>query len=213
MGSPQFFRPRELRTVSECKGYGLLTKGLLRSSMKGYASGTRVTRTVQATEQVGMLIRFASRLAVAGAFVCSVAGCAAQVSSPTTWTLWYVPNGPRQGVTLAKICHTFVFSNPPEAKTFRVVTVKGLSGSGKIQESNAYINTGDVFDGPLELGQGTIHDDNAGYDLRVDVVYKIDSYVMAKTRADADCPPSAHVASGMRNANVRTTPQPEATKG
>ncbi len=161
-----------------------------------------------------MFTRFASRLAVVGAFVGSVTGCAAQASSPTAWTLWYVPNEPRQGVTLAKLCHTFVFSNPPDAKTFRVVTVKGLSGSGKIQESDAYISTGDAFDGPLALGQGTIHDDNAGYDLRVDVVYTIDSYLSAKSRADADCPPPAHVPKQSIQAGSTTSvPRPRSTRG
>jgi hypothetical protein len=132
--------------------------------------------------------RIAWRLVAAGVFVCAVAGCAAQASSPTNWTLWYIPNEPKPGLTLAKLCHTFVFSNPPEANTFRVVTIKGLGDRGKVTESAAYVNTGDVFKGPLELGPGTIHDDNAGYDMNVDVVYTIDSYLPAKKRADADCP-------------------------
>ena len=76
-----------------------------------------------------MFTRFASRLA-AGAFTCVLTGCANQ-ASPTNWTLWYIPNEPKQGDAFAKLCHTFVFSNPPEAKTFRVVTVEGLSGSDK----------------------------------------------------------------------------------
>jgi hypothetical protein len=59
---------------------------------------------------------------------------------------------PKHGDTLATLCHTFVFSNPPDAKTFRVVEVKGLRGSGKIVESGGYMGTGDVFNGPLELG-------------------------------------------------------------
>jgi hypothetical protein len=161
-----------------------------------------------------MFTRFASRLVVAGALVCAITGCAAQASSPTTWTLWYVPNEPRQGVTLAKLCHTFVFSNPPDAKTFRVVTVKDLSGSGKVQESDAYINTGDAFDGPLDLGQGTIHDDNAGYDLKVDVVYKIDSYMSAKARADADCLPPTHVPKqSIQAASTTSVPRPRSTRG
>ncbi len=64
-------------------------------------------------------------------------------------------------------------------------------GTAKSKKSAVYLNTGDVFNGPLELGPGTIHDDSAGYDLSVDVVYTINSYLMAKSRADADCPPKS----------------------
>jgi hypothetical protein len=158
--------------------------------------------------------RFATRLAVVGALSCAFTGCAAQ-ASPTNWTLWYIPNEPKAGVTLSKLCHTFVFSNPPDAKTFRVVTVNGLSGNGKIPESDAYVSTGDVFNGPLELGPAAIHDSNAGYDLRVDVVYTIDSYLNAKARADADCPLPALVPKQRvkKAANPGSLPQPQSTRG
>jgi len=156
--------------------------------------------------------RFASRLAVVGAFGCALTACSAQ-APPTNWTLWYIPNVPKHGDTLARLCHTFVFSNPPEAKTFRVVTVKGLGGGGKVGETDAYMGTGDAFSGPLQLGPASIHDDSAGYDLRINVVYTIDSYLMAKARADADCPPPARTPKqGIQAVSPGSRPQPQSTK-
>ncbi len=160
-----------------------------------------------------MFTRFASRLAVVAAFSCALTGCAAQ-APPTNWTLWYIPNESKAVVTLSKLCHTLVFSNPPDAKTFRVVTVRGLGGSGKIVESGVFLSTGDAFNGPLELGPATIHDESTGSDLRVDVVYTIDSYLNAKTRADADCPPPARTPKrAIQAANPRSIPQPQGTRG
>ncbi len=143
---------------------------------------------------IGVLRRF-----IVGAAVVAIAGCSA--NQPPKWTLWYIPNEPKGGVTLAKLCHTFIFASAPEPKTFRVAVVKQLSG-GRIGEQQAYLQAGDAFSGPLELGPASIHDESTGYDLNVDVVYKIDAYVAAKARADADCPPIKHVPL------VRASPSP-----
>jgi hypothetical protein len=136
-----------------------------------------------------------------------ISACSA--NTPPKWTLWYIPNEPKTGVTLSKLCHTFIFANAPEAKSFRVVTVRHLAG-GKIGEDQAYIQAGDSFTGPLELGPVTIHDDSTGYDLNVEVVYRIDSYIAAKARADADCPPIKHVPI-VRPSPKMASPQPSRT--
>ena len=76
------------------------------------------------------------------------------------------------------------------------------------------MGTGDVFSGLLELGPATIHDENAGYDLRADVVYTINSYMSAKARADADCPPPAHVRNqSLQAASPASVPRPRSTRG
>jgi hypothetical protein len=139
------------------------------------------------------------------ATVLAVAACSG--NQAPKWTLWYIPNEPKTGVTLSKLCHTFIFANAPAASSFRVVTVRHLSG-GKIGEDQAYLQAGDSFTGPLELGPETIHDDSTGYDLNVDVVYKIDAYVAAKARADADCPPPARRVPVVRPSSKPASPQP-----
>ncbi len=143
---------------------------------------------------IGALRKF-----IVGAAVVAIAGCSA--NQPPKWTLWYIPNEPKGGVTLARLCHTFVFASASDPKTFRVAVVKQLAG-GKLGEEQAYLQAGDAFSGPLELGSAIIHDDSTGYDLNVDVVYKIDAYIAAKARADADCPPVKHASA------VRASPNP-----
>jgi hypothetical protein len=118
-----------------------------------------------------------------------VAGCGTK--EPPKWTLWYIPNEPKSAATLSSLCHTLVFGRPSDAKNFRVAVVRGVTGNPHIDENHAYARTGDSFTGQLDLGQATVNDDNTGYDLKLDVVYDINSYLMAKTRADADCPPIA----------------------
>ena len=140
------------------------------------------------------------RCALAAVF--AIAGCSAP--PPSKWTVWYIPNEPKTGATLSKLCHTFIFASAPDAKNFRVAVVRRVSG-GRMGEDQAYVQAGDAFSGPLALGPTTVHDDSAGYDLDVDVVYTVDAYVAAKARADADCPaPLKHVQI------VRPSPKPSA---
>ena len=109
---------------------------------------------------------------------------------PAKWTLWYVPNEPKVAVPLSKECRTFVFASVPDAKTFRVVIVKHVTGA---PEDRAFFRSSDDFSGPMELGTFTIHDDSTGYDVNVDSVYRVNAYVAAKARADSDCPPAKPV--------------------
>ncbi len=113
-------------------------------------------------------------------------------SAPEQWTLWYIPNEPAIVVPLARECHTFIFATAPDAKSYRVVIVKHVKSGPN--DNNAYFHTGDHFTGSIELGPATIHDASSGYDVNVNSVYRIVSYVAAKARADADCPPPKHVA-------------------
>ncbi|MBV8372214.1 MAG: hypothetical protein JOY69_03050, partial [Candidatus Eremiobacteraeota bacterium] len=106
----------------------------------------------------------------------------------------------------SKLCHTMVFANSPEAKTFRVLVVRHLDNG--VAENQAYMQTGDSFDGPLQLGTTDVHDDSTGTNLNVNVVYKVDSYIAAKARADADCPPPHAIA---RPVPKRPSPQPAHT--
>jgi hypothetical protein len=152
---------------------------------------------------IGVLRRF-----IVGVAVVAIAGCG--TNQPPKWTLWYIPNEPRTGVTLAKLCHTFIFASAADPKTFRVAVVKQITG-GKVGEEQAYVQAGDAFTGPLELGPGTIHDDSTGYDLNVAVVYKIDAYVAAKARADADCPPPVKHVPVVRPSPKPSSPAPSHT--
>ncbi|MGA8534372.1 MAG: hypothetical protein WB615_09730 [Candidatus Tumulicola sp.] len=137
----------------------------------------------------------------------AISGCNA--AQQPKWTLWYIPNEPKVGVTLSKLCHTFIFASAPDAKNFRVVTVKHIVG-GKVGEAQAYLQAGDSFSGPLELGPATIHDESTGYDLNVDVVYQIEAYTAAKARADADCPPPVRHAVVVRpSPKASSVPSPK----
>lgn len=148
-----------------------------------------------------------SRFRLLAAPLVAVCGLAltscANNSAPQQWTLWYIPNEPAVVVPLSRECHTFIFASAPDAKTFRVAIVKHVKSGPNDQ--NAYFHTGDRFTGEIELGPATIHDVSAGYDVNVDSVYRIASYVAAKARADADCPPPPkHVAP-------RTSPAPKSS--
>ncbi len=135
-----------------------------------------------------------------GSLVVRLLGCACAIAlascsgnaSPDQWTLWYIPNEPAVVVPLSRECHTFIFASAPDAKTYRVVLVKHLKGGPG--DENAYFHSGDRFTGPIELGPATIHDVSSDYNVNVDSVYRIASYVAAKARADADCPPPRHTA-------------------
>jgi hypothetical protein len=108
---------------------------------------------------------------------------------PAKWTLWYVPNEPKPGIRLARPCSTYVFASAPVPATYVVAVVKGWTGSRKPEGNTAYMHSGETFTGPIALGSDTIHDESNGYDLNVDGVYKVGTYLAAKGRADADCPP------------------------
>ena len=110
-------------------------------------------------------------------------------AAPEQWTLWYIPNEPAIVVPFSRECHTFVFAAAPDAKTYRVAIVKPVAGPN---QNNVFFHSGDRFTGGIELGPATLHDVSAGYDINVNSVYRISSYVAAKARADADCPPPKH---------------------
>jgi hypothetical protein len=137
----------------------------------------------------------------------AVSACSA--GEPSKWTLWYVPNEPKTAVTLSRLCHTFIFANAPEANTFRVVVVRHLQG--RLTEDEAYFQAGDNFSGPLDLGPASVHDDSTGYDVNVDVVYRVNSYKAAKARADADCPPPPPRRAVARPSPKPASPQPSHT--
>lgn len=113
------------------------------------------------------------------------AGCG-QKPAPDKWTLWYVPNEPKAATTFSKQCQTIVFADAPDAKTFRVAIVQRITG---VPNDRAFLHSGDDFSGPMELGTTTLHDDSSGYNVSVNSVYRVNAYVAAKARADADCPP------------------------
>jgi len=129
-----------------------------------------------------------------GLAACAIAACSTN-SAPDKWTLWYIPNEPKVVVPFTKECHTFVFANVPDAKTFRVAVVRRVNGS---PEDHAFFHSGDAFSGPMELGAFTVRDDSTGYDIAVDSVYRVDAYVAAKARADADCPQPVKTAPAPR---------------
>lgn len=127
---------------------------------------------------------------LAAAFISTFAACATG-QEPDKWTLWYIPNEPKPGLRLAQTCNTYVFASAPVPVAYDVAVVNGWTGSRKPQGNTATMHSGENFSGRLGLGTNTIHDESNGYDLAVTVVYKIGTYLAAKARADADCPPPA----------------------
>lgn len=127
-----------------------------------------------------------------GLIACALAlASCANSAGPDRWTLWYIPNEPQIVVPLSRECHTFILASASDPKTYRVVLMKHVAG---LNDDHAFFHSGDAFTGPLELGTATLHDVSAGYDVSMESVYRIGSYVAAKARADADCPPPKHAA-------------------
>ncbi len=114
--------------------------------------------------------------------------------APSKWALWYTPNEPKPGIFVAhsKPCNAYVFASSPDQSTYVVAIVDGWTGAHPPQGNSASVQTGESYTGPLELGTNTVHDDNNGHDLKVEVVYDIGTYLAAKARADADCASPAH---------------------
>ncbi|MGA8533394.1 MAG: hypothetical protein WB615_04745 [Candidatus Tumulicola sp.] len=133
-------------------------------------------------------LRLIAKRFIAGVLAVACVACSAKQQSDK-WTLWYSPNEPKPGVKLALVCHTYVYASAPVPAVYTVAHVNGWTGSRRPEGNTATMHSGETFSGPLELGTDTIHDENNGYDLSVDVVYKIGTYIAAKARADADCPP------------------------
>lgn len=144
-------------------------------------------------ESYGMVKRPLASLAAGllGLCACALASCSSN-APPERWTLWYIPNEPAIVEPLSRECHTFIFASAPDAKTYRVVIVKHVKSGPN--DDQAFFHSGDGFTGSIELGPATIHDVSSGYNVNVDSVYRVTSYVAAKARADADCPPPKHVA-------------------
>ena len=131
--------------------------------------------------------RFAARIVALGALALASASCSGKQDA-NQWTLWYVPNQPKPGEKIIQTCQTYVFATAPIPVQYTVATVKGWSGDKKPQGNTALMFSGDSFTGSLDLGPQTVHDESNGYDVNVEVVYKIGTYLAAKARADADCP-------------------------
>lgn len=136
---------------------------------------------------------FAKRFCLAATFFAlsgialAASGCSAK-AEPQTWVLWYVPNEPKPGMRLPQPCKTYVFATSPLPDEYAVATVRGWTGARLPTGNTAVTHPGEVFTGPLNVGPATIHDESNGYNLTVNVVYKIGTYLPAKGRADADCP-------------------------
>jgi hypothetical protein len=121
------------------------------------------------------------------AIVLACVGCSYK-QEPTTWTLWYIPNEPKPGIRLAPPCSTYVFASAPVPAVYEVAIVRGWTGPRKPDGNTAYMHSGENFSGPLALGSNTVHDESNGYDLNVDAIYRVSTYLAAKARADANCP-------------------------
>jgi hypothetical protein len=130
--------------------------------------------------------RPAGRLLLALILSNYLVGCAN--ASPDKWTLWYIPNEPRPGVVINRPCSTYVFASAPNQTKYVVAVFKGWSGTNRPTGVSAQVHTGENFTGDLPIGNVTVHDDSNGYDMSLDGVYIVDSYMPAKVRADADCP-------------------------
>lgn len=138
-------------------------------------------------------LRLVGRLCFLVPLALALASCVG--SKPTTWTLWYVPNEPKPGVVIPKPCLTYVFASEPDQTDYVVARIKGWTGSDRPTGSGARMHSGEDFSGQLDLGPATVHDESTGYDLDVDVIYKVKSYPPAGARADADCPIVQHMTS------------------
>ena len=139
-------------------------------------------------------LRAVGRVLAAGALGITFAACSS-TQVPAKWTLWYIPNESKPGLFVphAKPCNSYVFANAPDQSTYVVAVFQGWTGPRLPQGNTASMHTGESYSGLLNLGPHTIHDESNGYDLNVNVVYDIASYLPAKSRADADCGAAARV--------------------
>lgn len=140
-------------------------------------------------------LRAVRRLVAVVALSLTFAGCSNQ-QNPTKWTLWYIPDEPKAGMAIAraKACNAYVFASSPDQSTYVVAVIDGWTGLRRPEGNSASMHAGESYTGPLALGSDVVHDENNGYDLKVDVVYDIASYLSAKARADADCPATHAIA-------------------
>jgi oxalate decarboxylase/phosphoglucose isomerase-like protein (cupin superfamily) len=130
--------------------------------------------------------RPAGRLLLALALAFCFAGCA---NTPQNkWTIWYIPNEPHPGVVTNRSCSTLVFASAPNQSKYVVAVFKGWAGANRPTGVSAQVHTGENFTGDLPIGNVTVHDDSNGYNIALDSVYIVESYMPAKVRADADCP-------------------------
>ncbi len=138
-------------------------------------------------------LRAVGRLLVVVAPSIIFAACSS-TQAPNKWTLWYTPNEPKPGTFVAhfKPCNTYVFASSPDQSTYVVGLVDGWTGPRHPRGNSATIQTGESYARALELGTGTVRDENNGYDLKVDIVYDVAAYLPAKARADTDCSTPAH---------------------
>jgi hypothetical protein len=130
--------------------------------------------------------RPAGRLLLALALSFYFVGCGN--ATQDKWTLWYIPGEPRPGVAANRTCSTFVFASAPNQNKYVVAVFKGWTGNNRPGGVSAQVHTGENFTGDLAIGKATAHDDSNGYDIALESVYVVDSYMPAKVRADADCP-------------------------
>lgn len=127
------------------------------------------------------------RIVALGVLAIASAACSAK-QEPQQWRLWYIPNEPKPSAHAAQTCRTYVFATDPVPAEYAVAVIDGWTGPQRPTGNSAIMHTGESFSGPLDLGSQTIHDESNGYDVHLNVVYRIETYLAAKARADADCP-------------------------
>lgn len=126
----------------------------------------------------------AARPLLAFAMLFALAGCLN--AQPSRWTLWYVPNEPKPGVRLAKSCDAYVFATAGQTE-YAVALFRGWNGRQPPTRIGDTMYSGEDFTGTLALGPQVLHDDSSGYNLNVNVIYRVRAYIPAKLRADAQC--------------------------
>ena len=131
--------------------------------------------------------RLGMKIAALGVLAVAWAACSSK-PEPQQWRLWYIPNEPKPGLHLAQTCRTYVFATDPVPVEYAVAVIDGWTGAQRPTGNSAVMHTGETFSGSLNLGPEAIHDQSNGYDVHLNVVYRVDTYIAAKARADADCP-------------------------
>lgn len=126
----------------------------------------------------------AARPLLAFAMLFALAGCLS--AQPSQWTLWYVPNQPKPGVRLAKSCDAYVFATTGQTE-YAVALFRGWNGRQPPARFGDTMYSGEDFSGTLALGSQVLHDESSGYNLNVNVIYRVRAYIPAKLRADAQC--------------------------
>ncbi|HEY3676877.1 MAG TPA: hypothetical protein VGK84_12900, partial [Candidatus Tumulicola sp.] len=75
-----------------------------------------------------------------------------------------------------------MFASAPTQTKYVVAVFKGWTGTNRPVGVSAQVHTGENFTGDLPIGNVTVHDDSNGYDMSLNSVYIVDSYMPAKVR-------------------------------